>query len=149
MLAVILTLASISSAAPPASAAAKTYTLSFLVVSSDWTTLAATEADARKTSSCYPGKYSKLDSGATLRITNQNGKLLAIGKTVWKVIEVTDSGDDDYPSIRYEGLCALVATVKKLAKANIYELKLGTVDAGAYTFQELVADKWKVRLSYG
>lgn len=133
---------------PTANAAAKTYTLSFLVASADWSSLAETEAQARKTSECYAGKYSKLNSGAVLKITNQSGKLLAIGKTAWKVIEVTDQGAD-YGSVRYEGLCALVTTVKKLPKADIYQFMLGTVDAGAYTFQELVADKWKVSLSYG
>ena len=147
LLAIIIGFTNVS-AISPTSAAAKTYTLSFVVASMDWTSLADNEAAARKTSKCYPGKYSKLNSGAILKITNQNGKLLAIGKTVWKVIDVTDQGED-YGSVRYEGLCALVTTVKKLPKADIYQLMLGTVDAGAYTFQELVADKWKVSLSYG
>lgn len=147
-LAVIIVLTNVYVAPPASAAPKKTYTLSFLVASMDWTSLAYNEADARKPSSCYPGKYSKLTSGAILKITNQNGKLLAIGKTVWKVIEVTDQlrGDGE---LYYEGLCALVTTVKKLPKAEIYQLMLGTVDAGAYTFQELVADKWKVSLSYG
>ena len=131
-----------------AQAASKTYNLSFSVISSDWSSLADNENDAAKPSECYAGKYSRLNSGAILKVTNQNGKLLAIGKTVWKVIEVTDQGAD-YESVRYEGTCALVTTVKKLPKADIYQLMLGTVDAGAYTFKELVADKWMVILTYG
>lgn len=91
LLAVIIAFANIS-AAPPAGAAAKTYTLSYQVTADHFTSLGNSEADARKTSRCSAGRYSKLDSGAILKITNQNGKLLVIGKTVWKVIEVTDIG---------------------------------------------------------
>ena len=122
----------------PASAA-KTYTLKF-GVASDWTSLADNELDAGKPSQCYAGQYSKLSAGAILKVTNENGKLLAIGKTVWKITEVIDQGEE-YESVRYQGTCILYTTVKKLPKAKIYQLNLGSVDAGAYTFEEMVADK--------
>ena len=134
--------------ATPVNAAAKTYNLTFAVTSSGWHSLADNEAEAKLPSKCYPGQYSRLNAGAVLKITNQNGKLLAIGKTVWKVLDVTDQGEE-YDSVRYEGLCALFTSVKKLQKASIYQFTLGTVDAGAFTFEELVSNKWQVLLTYG
>ena len=127
--------------------AAKTYTLKFGVASYNWHSLADNEAEANRTSECYAGQYSKLSAGAILKVTNENGKLLAIGKTAWKITEVTDQGED-YGSVRYQGTCILYTTIKKLPKAQIYQLNLGSVDAGAYTFQEMVADKWELLLSY-
>jgi|688.fasta_scaffold829866_1 hypothetical protein len=142
---------------PSAHTAPKTYSLSITIVGPyNWRSLAGTEAEARNPRECYAGQYAVLSSGATVRIKNSSNKILGAGKTSWKVVEVTDSFDTEYsdPSdatstVRYKGTCVLTTKISKLPKSSFYQIQVGSKDAGVYEFAELVADKWKLVLTYG
>jgi hypothetical protein len=131
--------------------AAKTHRLGFSVsIKSNviWKFAAQTKAEAKAVSQCNkfsPSQYFGGGGSATLlRIYDERGKMLAAGKTVWKVINVTDRQGE--PGLRYVGQCALVTTISKLPEAPFYQFKLGSFDAGTYTSQELAQDKWQLNL---
>lgn len=139
------------SAAPPAEAT-KTHKLDFSIsVKSNvvWKFVTKTKLEANSVAQCNAFSPSQVFGGGSsstiLKILDESDKLLAIGKTVWKVTNVTDRGAEQY--LRYLGQCALVTTISKLPDATFYQFKLGSFDAGTYTLQELVQDKWRLNLT--
>jgi hypothetical protein len=122
----------------------------------DWrTSPGATETAAKIASTCgnwWGGKLSFKD-GTQVRIKNESDKLIGIGKLAWKVTEVKDThliDPNQTPANspkRYIGVCVFTSTVKNLAKSQMYQVLIGSQDAGVYEFSELVATKWKLTLS--
>jgi hypothetical protein len=136
--------------APPAQAA-KTHKLAFSIsIKSNviWKFAVPTKVEAKAVSQCNvfsPSQYFGGGGSATmLKIFDERGKMLAAGKTIWKVINVVDRVGE--PGLRYVGQCALVTTIPKLPEAPFYQFKLGSFDAGTYTSQELAQDKWRLNL---
>jgi hypothetical protein len=131
--------------------AAKTNKLDFSIsIKSNvlWKFAAETKLEANALSECNkisPTQYFGGGGSATiLKIFDERGKMLTVGKTKWKVINVTDRGEEF--GLRYIGQCALVTTISKLPDATFYKFKMGSFDAGTYSLQELVKDKWRLNL---
>ena len=131
--------------------AAKTNKLDFSIsIKSNtmWKFAAETKSQANSVSQCNAFSPAKVFGGGgsamILRIFDASGKLLATGKTVWKVTNVTDRGIEQ--TLRYIGQCSLVTTISKLPDSGFYKFKLGSFDAGTYTLQELAQDKWRLNL---
>lgn len=130
--------------------AAKTYTLFYQFIGSDYGINARdgdqAKAMAEDARNCGADAwYPKFTTGAILRISDENGKLISVGKTVWRVNQVTETGRNPRaPAYDWLAECALVVTIKKLPKAAIYQMTLDNRDAGAYSFEELVDSGWNV-----
>jgi hypothetical protein len=136
-----------------AQAKAKANTLKVTITAGDsWFKTAETESEVKRTVDCgrsYKFGDSKLSQGQSVKISNESGKQIGLGKTVWKVRDVEDRLDFWGEGVmRFGALCVLEVTVKNLKKAEMYQIMIGTFDAGAYSYEEMVQDKWKLTLTY-
>ena len=134
------------------SAPAKKYRLSIGVVSEFWTNYGATPEDVSKTSRCESGD--SVREGITVKILDAKRKVIGASTLKWKVIKVNPTGAPIQPTyepgdeLPYEGICALIAVFPALPKTTFYEVLLGKVDGGTYSFSALSKKKWNLVLTY-
>jgi hypothetical protein len=70
---------------------------------------------------------------------------LGAGVTKWKILDIEvdrNFFDEDI----FIPTCVLIATVKKLKKAEMYQINVGPLDGGAYTYQDMLDRKWSILL---
>ena len=97
--------------------------------------------------------------GSKLTVRNSSNRILAVKEMVWRLGEVrqrfrpTDINDPLYVEGTVPGseyfivACGLQAKIK-VPKSSFYQLTVGSVSAGEYSFRELRSNKWKLVLSY-
>lgn len=136
---------------PAQSAPAKKYRLSIGVVSEFWTIYGGSREEVSKTSECVSDD--SVREGITVRIRDANRKVIGASTLKWKVIKVNQTGAPLQPTyepgdeLPYEGICALTAVIPALPKTSFYEVLLGKVDGGTYSFSSLDKKKWNLVLS--
>lgn len=82
------------------------------------------------------GGYADVRAGAQVRVTDEGGKLIGSGKLK--------------PNLSVSESCAFTFSVK-VHKASFYKISIGAERRGsiAYSFDEMVQNKWQVGLSLG
>ena len=97
--------------------------------------------------------------GSKLIVRNSYNRILAVKEMVWRLGEVnqyfypTDPSDllfrtDKVPGAEYFVVaCGLQGKIK-IPKSSFYQLTVGSVSAGEYSFSELRSKKWSLVLSY-
>lgn len=129
----------------------KTYKLTIGVVSEFWVSYGESREEVSKTSKCE--SLDSVKEGTTLKIRDAKRKIIGATTLKWKVIDVRRTEGELKPSydpgelLPYEGICALVAAVTKLPKTSFYEVLLGKVDGGTYSFSDLSKRKWQLALT--
>jgi hypothetical protein len=130
-------------------APAKTYKLSIGVASEFYTSYGESPEEVSKTSECE--SYDSVREGTGVKIRDAKRKVIGTSILKWKVIDVRRTeGPIPYEPgsiLPYEGICALVAVVPNLPKTSFYEVLLGKVDGGTYSFSDLSKKKWKLALT--
>lgn len=123
-----------------------------VTLSGDFGANGATKRQAKK--GCSPD--GDVGKGSKVRVTNESGKVVGLGRMKWKTGKVEDRyvTEAEYleeypipPEYRYEVVCRL-QTKMTVGSAKFYDITIDGVDAGTYSRGELKADKWKLNLSY-
>ncbi len=98
-----------------------------------------TEEEARA-SGCYG--TGGVSEGTSVQVLNASGKVVGLSKLKLRIYDLQPP--DEY-SDEWVTWCEGFTTVI-IPKTNIYQLKVGLRNAGEYTFAELQADKWVLKL---
>ena len=148
----LLTAALAAGGLAPAQAASK-YPLSVYVD----VTFGAADTKDEALERCSARGASKI--GSKLIVRNSSNRILAVKEMVWRLGEVsqyfypTDPNDllfrtDKVPGAEYFVVaCGLQGKIK-VPKSSFYQLTVGSVSAGEYSFSELRSKKWSLVLSY-
>lgn len=133
-------------------APSKSYKLFIGVVSEFWTSYGESPEEVSKTSKCE--SYDSVREGTSVKIRDAKRKIIGASILKWRVIDVRrtegpiklkyEPGVDLLP---YEGICALVAVIPKLPRTSFYEVLLGKVEGGVYSFSDLRKQKWQLTLT--
>lgn len=142
----------------PIASAASTYTLSLTVYESEgymglFSDESQTPAGGAKKClrgffSGYPMKKMTFTKSSKVKVVNESGKVVGLGSLstlVWKKAGTDlDADGFEYPL----GNC-IFSTKIKLKKADFYSIQIGGInEAYDVAFSELVADKWKLTLTF-
>lgn len=139
-------IAGLLSAQSVQSSPVKKYRLSIGVVSEFWTSYGASPEEVSKTSKCESDD--SITEGTTVKIRDAKRKIIGASTLKWEVIKVNPTGAPIQPTyepgvaLPYVGTCALTAVIPALPKTSFYEILLGKVDGGTYSFSSLRKKKW-------
>ena len=99
----------------------------------------STEEEARS-EGCYG--TDGINDGTSLRVLNASGTVIGLSKLRLRIYDLQppDESSDDWVT-----WCEGYTTVE-VPKTSIYQVKVGLRNAGEYTFAELTADKWNLKL---
>lgn len=125
-------------------ASTKKYRMSVAIYDVDWGVFGFTYDEANDLSECSDG--AGIDEGLTVKIKNSKNKLIGAGNLKWAIADVREDNSDFVEG--YWAICYLVADIKSLPKVDFYQVSIGKIDGGAYSFKALVKRDWILQLKY-
>ena len=125
-------------------ASTKKYKMSVAIYDVDWGVFGLTYDEANNLSECADG--AGIDEGITVKIKNSKNRLIGAGNLKWAIADVREDNSDFAEG--YWAICYLVADIKSLPKVDFYQVSIGKIDGGAYSFKALVKRDWILQLKY-